>query len=72
MAHDIINVDRRCALDAIESVKYAIPEHVTEEEIEEMKRLTNIKYDTRIRQYDCGKKQWDTNVSVIMVICGTK
>jgi ubiquinone/menaquinone biosynthesis C-methylase UbiE len=72
MAHDIINIDRQCALDAIESVKYAIPEHVTEEEIEEMKRLTNIKYDTRICQYDCGEKQWDTNVSIIMVICGTK
>jgi ubiquinone/menaquinone biosynthesis C-methylase UbiE len=72
MAHDIINVDRQCALDSIESVKYAIPKYLTEEEIEEMKRLTNIKYDTRICQYDCGEKQWDTNVSIIMVICGTK
>ncbi len=37
-----------------------------------MKRLANVKYDTRIEQYNRGEKQWDTNVSVIMVIQGIK
>lgn len=37
-----------------------------------MKRLANAKYDTRIKQYQRGEKQWDTNVSIIMVIRGIK
>ena len=49
-----------------------MPEHFTTGEVEEMKRLANAKYDTRIEQYQRGEKQWDTNVSIIMVIRGTK
>jgi ubiquinone/menaquinone biosynthesis C-methylase UbiE len=72
MAHDIINADRQAALEGIESVYSTMPEHFSVEEIEEMKRLTNSKYDTRLFQYDSSEKQWDTNVSLIMVIRGTK
>jgi ubiquinone/menaquinone biosynthesis C-methylase UbiE len=72
MAHDIINADRQAALEGIESVYSTMPEHFSVEEIEEMKRLTNRKYDTRLFQYDSSEKQWDTNVSLIMVIRGTK
>lgn len=49
-----------------------MPEHVTAEEIGEMKRLTDAKYDVRIGQYHRGEKQWDTNVSITMVIRGEK
>lgn len=69
-AHNMIDADRYVDLDAIDSVLHTIPEHVTVEEIEEMKRLTNAKYDTRIAQYDRGEKQWNTNVSIIMVVRG--
>lgn len=72
LAHDIINANRYTALDALDSVLYTMPEHFTTEEVEEMKNLTNAKYDTRIEQYDRGEKQWDTNVSIIMVIRGIK
>ena len=72
LAHDIINANRYSDLDRIDSVLYSMSEHFTVEEIEEMKRLTNVKYDTRIQQYDRGEKQWDTNVSIIMVVRGTK
>lgn len=72
MAHDIINANRFCALDGIESVLHTLPEHVIPEEIEEMTQLTNAKYDTRISQYDRGEKQWDTNVSITMVVRGKK
>lgn len=72
MAHDIINANRLCALDSIGSVLHTLPEHVSLEKIEKMKRLTNEKYDNRIAKYDRGEKLWDTNVSVTMVIRGEK
>lgn len=72
LAHDMINANRYTALDALDSVLHTMPEHVTVEEVEEMKRLANAKYDIRIGQYDRSEKQWDTNVSVIMVLRGTK
>ena len=71
-AHNMIDADRYVDLDAIDSVLHTIPEHVTVEEIEEMKRLTYAKYDTRTAQYDRGEKQWNTNVSMIMVVRGVK
>ena len=72
LAHDMINAGRYTTLDAIGSVLHTMPEHFTAEEVEEMKRLTNAKYDTRIGQYDRGEKQWDTNVSITMVVRGVK
>lgn len=72
LAHDMINANRYTSLDAIDSVLQTMPKHFTAAEVEEMKRLTNAKYDTRIEQYDRGEKQWDTNVSIIMVIRGIK
>ena len=41
-------------------------------EVEELKRLVNAKYDKRILLYDQGVKQWDTNVSITMVVRGVK
>lgn len=72
LARDIINANRYSDLDGIDSVLYSMPEHFTADETEEMKRLTNVKYDTRIDKYNRGEKQWDTNVSIIMVVRGTK
>lgn len=72
LAFDMINAERYCTLDSIGSVIETMPEHFTVDEVAEMKRLANIKYDTRIEQYNRGEKQWDTNVSVIMVIQGVK
>lgn len=72
LARDIINANRYSDLDGIDSVLYSMPEHFTAEETEEMKRLTNVKYDTRIDKYNRGEKQWDTNVSIIMVVRGIK
>lgn len=72
LAQAMINANRYTALDGIESVLNTMPEHFTTQEVEEMKKLTNIKYDTRIDQYKIGEKQWDTNVSIIMVLRGIK
>lgn len=70
MAQDMINAERLGALDRIASVFCQMPECFTAQDIEEMKRLTNEKYDMRIAQYERGEKQWDTNVGVTMVVRG--
>ena len=72
LAHEIINANRLTTLDGIESVLHTMPEHFTKEEVDEMKRLTNSKFNIRIEQYNCGEKQWDTYVSVIMSMRGKK
>jgi hypothetical protein len=71
-AHCIIDAARYSALESIDSVLHTMPEHVTEEEIEEMKRLANKKYDARIAAYDRDERQWDTDVSMTMVVRGVK
>lgn len=72
IAHAMINAGRFTALDAIDAVLAMMPEHCSVEEAEEMKRLTNAKYDKRIEQYESGEKQWNTNVSITMVVRGVK
>ncbi len=72
MAHDMIEAGRYTDMDAVDSVIHTMPEHFTDNECKEMKRLINAKYDARIAQYNRGEKQWDTNVSIIMVIRGIK
>jgi len=72
MAHQIINANRLCALDSIDSILHTLPEHVSPEEIDKMKLLTNAKYDARIARYDRSENQWDTNVSITMIVRGEK
>lgn len=40
----------------------------SESEIGELKRIVNEKYDKRLELYDMGRKQWDANVSVTMIM----
>lgn len=72
MALDMIEADRYSELDALDSVLCTMPEHFLAEEIGEMKCLANARYDVRAEQYRRGEKQWDTNVSVILVVRGVK
>lgn len=72
MAYNMINANRYTSIDAIEATLHTMPDLVTIEETEEMKHFVNAKYDMRIEQYDRGEKQWDTNVSIIMVVRGIK
>ena len=72
MAHAMINANRQGALDNVESLLHIAREVVTLSEIEELKRLVNAKYDKRILLYNQGIKQWDTNMSVTMIIRGVK
>ena len=67
MAIAMINASRHNDLDAIQSVFKTMPERVTREEIDEMTRIANQKYDRRIEKYLSGEKEWDTTVSITMI-----
>lgn len=72
MAHAMINANRQNDLDNAENMLHIANEVVTPSEVEELKRLVNAKYNKRILLYDQGIKQWDTNMSVTMIIRGVK
>lgn len=72
MAIAMINANRFNDLDAIHSVWETMPEHVTREEIDEIQRLADEKYDRRIQKYLSGEKEWDTTVSITMIARGVK
>ncbi|MBQ8549596.1 MAG: methyltransferase domain-containing protein [Lachnospiraceae bacterium] len=71
-AHAMINANRQVSLDAADDLLRNVAGVVTADEVEELKRRINAKYDKRIELYDTGIKQWDTNVSVTMVVRGEK
>ena len=64
MAEKMIEAQRHAALD---SVRLSGPD---KESIARISELVNEKYDTRLRLYREGKKQWDTAVSVTLVMRG--
>ncbi len=72
LARAIIEERRYNDLDAIESALRSLPEHIMPGGIDEMKRLANARCDARLALYERGEKQWDTSVSLIMVIRGVK
>lgn len=72
MAHAMINANRQGDIDSIESLLHVAADVVSRDEVEELKHLVNVKYDKRLELYDAGKKQWDTNMSVTMVVRGVK
>lgn len=72
MAYAMINANRQVNLESVDKLLNIPKDIVTKEEIEELKRLVNKKYNRRLELYDNGIKQWDTNVSVIMIVRGVK
>lgn len=72
MAHAMIDANRQNHLDNAENMLHIADKVVTPSEVDELKRLINAKYDKRILLYDQGIKQWDTNMSVTMVVRGVK
>ncbi len=72
LAMAIIESDANADLEAIDRVHRTMPQVVSASEIEEMKRKIRAKYDLRVEQYKRGQKQWDTTVSIIMVVRGIK
>ncbi|MDE6220683.1 MAG: hypothetical protein K2G51_09695, partial [Lachnospiraceae bacterium] len=67
-----INAHRQTAIDAVNSIPHTAPGIVSEEELIQMRERVNQKYDKRIELYDKGSKQWDTSMSLTMVLRGMK
>ncbi len=72
MAYAMLRAERESALDGIRNIQNSMPMLFSQEEFSKMLKLTNEKYDLRQEQYDRGEKQWDTQVSLTMVIRGVK
>ena len=72
LARAIIDEPLYNDLDAVDAALRSLPEHVTREEAEEMKRLARERHRARAALYERGEKQWDMSVSLIMVIRGRK
>lgn len=72
LAHAMINAHRQTSVDAVNALTHIAPGVVSEEEICEMKKLIDQKYDRRIDLYNAGQRQWDTSMSVTMVLRGIK
>ncbi len=72
MAHAMIEAHRQSALNAARVITEIAGDIVSRDEIEEMKRLQNERYDKRLALYDAGVKQWDTYTSLTMVLRGIK
>lgn len=68
----MIESGRRNDLDAVLSAHKSLPEYVSREEVDVMSAMINKKYNHRIMLYLRGEKQWNTYVSVTMIIRGTK
>lgn len=72
MAYAMINANRKCAVDNVIGLAQIGNGVVSDSEIEELKNIVKAKYDKRIELYDKGIKQWDTNLSVTMIMRGVK
>ena len=72
MAQAMINANRQNELDNAETMLRVAGDVVTKEEVEKLKTLVNARYDQRLRLYDQGIRQWDTDVSVTMILRGVK
>ena len=72
MALSMIEANRRGRLESIGLSRLVSNGAIEEHEFDEMARRVNVKFDLRAAQYERGEKQWDTNVSVIMVVRGVK
>ena len=68
----MINPNRQNDLDAIASLTCVAPGLAASWELEEVKAQINRRYDRRLQLYRAGTPQWDTDVSLTMIIRGVK
>ena len=71
-AHAIIDAERYCALEAVESAGRRYPGVFSEEEKAQVRAAITDKFDRRLRQYDSGERVWDTSVTLTQVVRGVK
>ncbi len=72
LAREMILSGKYNDLEALDSTVRTIGDKVSVDERERIRQRIEEKYALRLRQYDRGEKQWDTSVSLIMVLRGVK
>lgn len=71
-AHAMIEADRRNDLDYLEILEATASDLVSRDELTALRALANARYDKRLALYDAGEKQWDVNMTLLMVLRGVK
>ena len=72
MARAMIEANRVNDLDALDVAAEVAADLTTPEELQEMRRLTNARFDGRLARYAAGDRQWDVNLTLLMVLRGVK
>ncbi len=72
LAREIILSGKYNDLEALDSTVRTIGDRFTAEERELIRSRIEEKYALRLEQYGRGEKQWDTSVSLVMVLRGIK
>ncbi len=72
LAHAMIDANRQVALDWVASLPEVAPGVVSEDERAALTAAIHRRFDQRLALYDRGERQWDTNVSITMVVRGVK
>ena len=72
LARDMILSGRYNDLEALEAAARTLGDKLDAAEIEAVRRRIEAKYGERLARYAEGEKQWDTSVSLIMVLRGVK
>lgn len=68
----MIKANRQNDLDAVDSLSRAAPGLASAQELTGMRAQINRRYDQRIQLYRSRRPQWDTDVSLIMIVRGVK
>ena len=68
----IFEEGRRNDLDAADLLLNEAGDLVSAEEIAELKRLVNARYDRRVALYEAGERQWDTALLLTQIVRGVK
>lgn len=71
-AYEIINSWHQTNIGSINSLSNIASETIITSELTKMKELTDSKFNKRMELYNKGIKQWDTAVSLTMIIRGIK
>lgn len=67
----IIEDGRRNDLDVAGFLLHVADDLVTADEVAEMQRLINMRYDRRVALYEAGQRQWDTAVALTQIVRAT-
>ena len=72
LAREIIESGRYNDLEALDAAVRSLGDRLDAEEVARIRARIREKYARRLEQYRRGEKQWDTSVSLIMVLRGVK